>query len=243
MTFPFLAEWQLEAVRLIFLSNVPVSGAQKNWWHMAIGSDPASIASRPAQMEHQEAGSFDGAELVMTTRFNHVEWALRPQPSAPVSNELMNVGSGEAALHRIDEPMLRWARESKFPFQRIAFAPIFFRPADDLLQASRVATSYFPGFSGRDVEDFFGQFNIAKMSETISGVKINRIMKIGAGQVQTFTIGPTPAPVVESKYVTRIELDFNTAVDRREPISIDVLPSLLAEIQKEAAKVVSRGLL
>lgn len=243
MTFSSLAEWQLEAIRLVFLSNTPIGAAQKNWWQMAIGSPPSAISTRPAQMEHQEVGNFEDAELAMANRFNHVEWMLRSQPSPPVSGKLPSLGSGDGALHRIDEPMLRWVQESGLTFQRLAFCPIFFRPADNLVEATQVAARYFPGFNGAEVEDLGGQFNIPKQSEALPDVRINRILKIATGQVQTFTIGPSPIPVVESKFVTRVELDFNTAFQRSEPIPIDVFPALLAELQREAVKAVSEGLL
>lgn len=243
MTFPSLAEWQLEAIRLIFISHAPVSGAQKNWWEDTVGRPPDSIATRPAQMEHHETGIVDDLELSMTTRFNHVEWMLRPVQSPPVAGQLPALGSVDEAMSRLKQIILPWVIKSEVPFHRLAFCPVLFCPAEDLAQASRIVAMYFPGFQGVDVEDLGGQFNIPKRSTGFPEVRINRILKINSGQIQTFTVGASPVPVIENQFVARMELDFNTEFQRSDPIPTDVFSNLLDEMQREAIQVASKGLI
>lgn len=230
-------------MRLAFICTEPVSSADQHWWKKAVGSEPAAIATQTAQREHREFGLFEGKELGLVTRFNQIEWILRRPQSAGATFDIPDIGTAEDSLHALDDVLIRWVAESKISFQRFAICPIFFRPAETLEEAASVFCEYVPSFKGRGAEDLLAQFNIPKARSTsFPEIRINRILKIGQGQVQTIALRPS-GPVVEIKVMTRAEFDFNTSVERTSPIPADVFPQLLEEMHLEIHDVLSKGVL
>ena len=232
-------DWRVNNLRL---SGFPIPPQSRQlYWEQLTGNAPASRLTKP-NGETREEGPFADGKLVLLTqplRFDILYVSSEPatKPGIP------SLGQYQAPFDVFVETTQRWTE--LFPkVSRLALGSHLFRPTATQEEADAALAALLPLFkldlSG--VADFMLQINRPRMSETIPGLKLNRLSKWLSYTVQELLLNPSAGVVPAGHTIAvAVELDFSTASERREALPAEQLGDVIGELSRLALEVAARG--
>lgn len=243
MALPSLTGWKSEAIRITFFASEPVNAQGKNWWSIATGTSPESIASKPNSAEYSEGGPIDGKYfLEMKVTFNRIDWILLPI-MAPDSTP-PSLGETESALPLLIPFVQKWLESITEKWVRIAYGHTGLFQTENIPSANKAISDYLPEFSipPENARDVIIQLNYPRQCKTFKELVVNRIIKIMSVTAHFFTVGNTPFPEFKELTFLRMELDLSTNAERNTEIPREHFPEILSEMQNSCKEIFEAGM-
>lgn len=236
---PELVPWQVGDLRLTaFPSILAPSGVvpDRAGWEELVGRKPA--ISRTSDGEVEESGPVEFSAVLSHRRSPWgIQWILSGSGGDKSESLLMN----PQALRPFMDLMRRWLMTSP-PLRRLAFGAALYLPVKDRLEAYRRLEGFLHlGLKYSDEEgDFLYQYNRRRPSETIPGVKLNRLSKwtwVPLGDVRA----EDGKLVFPKESACLLELDINTVPEFSGILPQDGCAPLFEEMVGLAAQIAAQG--
>lgn len=224
------------------------------WWRSVADAEPENVAKNIANMHAVAEGPYSAGRLSVTVGVARVDWTLSPLPSSSPSH-WPSVGDWPQGLHGFVSLLSNWFPHFVTPMNRLALGVAALCPVSDSDSGYRVLESALADIVHpklpTDLSDFLLQFNRPVPSQHgPKGMVINRLGRWGAVRLApVYVLVGTPPPAGATKTATspgsfavRVELDFNTAFESSQDISIEHAKKLLDEMSQLAVSYVEERL-
>lgn len=235
MTLPPSIKWLAASVRVSFFCAAQVRPGV-GLFESITGRKPEAVHQQPQQGQCMEVGSQGGGpgQLMIQSVINRIDIINQAIPSFG-GRELPTLGSPAESIREIAELARNWIeKQSDHSITRVAVGCMALAHTSDLAQAAEVALTALPkiDIDVSQVEDILVQMNFPTTSETMPGLRVNRLSKVGAVQVELMRIGPVDAPgaSVVRNFAAQYEIDINTDANRSTPIDSEAIAKLLPEL-------------
>jgi len=245
-----IAAWDAESLRLTAFP-IPASPVEDvGWWESLMGEPPEVEVVRRRESGKRMEGAFEHGRLVIQTSPARIDLHAIPSPEQEATSGFLKIGKFEQILGRFDGVMNRWLTLDSCPdIQRIAFGAVLLSPVDSKVSGYRQLAAYLPSVTidPEHSTDLFYQINRTRDSATgIPNLKINRLSKWSVAQMSTAGLVVEPTRILyhgmaPGFLACRLELDINTAAERREPLPRETLPSIFRELMDLGNEVVIAG--
>ena len=131
----------------------------------------------------------------------------------------------------------------------MAFGVVLLSPMDSRVLGYRQLAAYLPAVNidPDHSTDFFYQINRARDSATgITNLRINRLSKWSVAQISTAGLVLEPTRILyhdvpQGYLACRLELDINTAAERREPLPRETVSNVWQELLNLGREIVIDG--
>ncbi len=239
--------WQAELIRFKAFTNSTVDIGQLSWWSDLVGTPSETRVTRPVVGEYQEEGAFAGGRLILRVDPTRIDWVLAPSSDQQQENPegYLLIGQFQKLRNQFLPAMLRWLEAlDYFPVQRLAFGGQFAQLVENHHEGYCRLVSYLPDvrLDPEGSSDFFYQINRPRASQSVTGLKINRLSKWSVAVQQTFTFNFSgQASAGQSYFACRLELDVNTAPDFRDGFSKEQAITVSQELANLAGEVMEKG--
>ena len=146
--------------------------------------------------------------------------------------------------------MNRWLTLDSCPeIQRVAFGAVLLSPVDSKVSGYRQLAAYLPSVTidPEHSTDLLYQINRPRESATgIPDLKINRLSKWSVAQISTAGLVLEPTRILyhdvpQAYLACRLELDINTAAERREPLPRETVSNVWQELLNLGMEIVIDG--
>ena len=243
--------WLTESIRLTLFTQPPTVDVAVNWWQTVAGDLPANHTVQRLGPMLQQQGPIRGGYCNLSLQYQpgRVEWVLSPiVPDHMRIDGFPNFGAYDAATTAFLELFSRWIQGAP-AFNRLAVGSTLVVPVQDKADGYRRIQGFLPAVT-LDPEgsaDFSYGINRFRQSETVPGVRINRLsrwsvaklsgirLEIGEAGISRLMASP------EGLSACRLELDINTQPERVEPFPQDIAERLLNELVRSGREIVERG--
>jgi hypothetical protein len=245
-----IGDWQVQLLRMtLFTAHRHRVGSQ-DWWNKVRARSPDTIIEKPGVGGRREMGQFGEGMLILGTEPGRIDWVLAADPRASSSvDPIRTIGSFPETLEELCSVTRKWFSLADCPSaRRLAFGAVLLYCVDTQQIAVEQLTPYL-----RTVDltlepslDLFFQINRPRESKTgIQGLRINRLSKWSVVDVIQLwgSAAALPATVehVGGQIACRLELDINTGVDFRGPLSRGKLPRVFKELVDLGKEIVTEG--
>jgi hypothetical protein len=235
-----LKPWQIGDVRLTAFRTPALSepGAELKKWEALVGKRPETVNETNYGLEGEASGPFIlGGKLRLRWSHGVIQWMLERSPDTdrPETFFWMN----PEVLVPFKELMRRWLIDCP-PLRRLAFGAALYLPVKD----RREAYDHFErllhlGLKYSDDEgDLVYQYNRRRLSQSVSGVKINRLSKWTWVPLELRTQDDQP---VRREEACLLEVDINTAPEFQGTLPHDRYVQLFEEMVGLAVEIAARG--
>jgi len=243
--------WLTESIRLTLFTQPPTVDVAVNWWQTVAGDLPANHTVQRLGPMLQQQGPIRGGYCNLSLQYQpgRVDWVLSPiVPDHMRIDGFPNFGAYDAATTAFLELFSRWIQGAP-AFNRLAVGSTLVVPVQDKADGYRRIQGFLPAVT-LDPEgsaDFSYGINRFRQSETVPGVRINRLsrwsvaklsgirLEIGEAGISRLMASP------EGLSACRLELDINTQPERVEPFPQDIAERLLNELVRSGREIVERG--
>ena len=242
--------WETELLRLTtFLKpNVDV-GARDTWWKSVVGDEADKSEIRPKAGTIQQSGIFAGKGLSFAVQPGRVDWAIAEPFDSPeeLSERLPTMGSFPTAYERFSTIPKSWFNECP-EVARFAFGAILDLPVVDKVAGYQILARILPNIP-IDTEnsiDFLYQINRPRMSNTVPGLSINRLMKWAVVRLGLIKFGVRPDGQTLStnlpyQFACRLELDISTDAEFSGDFNSDSMNAVFEEMVSIAKEISANG--
>ena len=245
-----IAAWDVESLRLTAFP-IPASPIEDvGWWESLMGEPPEVEVVRPREGGKRMEGTFEHGRLVIQTSPARIDLLAIPSPAQEATSGFLKIGKFEQILGRFDEVMHRWLTLDSCPeIQRVAFGAVLLSPVDSKVSGYRQLAAYLPSVTidPEHSTELFYQINRPRESATgIPDLKINRLSKWSVAQISTAGLVLEPARILyhdvpQGYLACRLELDINTAAERREPLPREIVSNVWQELLNLGREIVIDG--
>ena len=237
-------DWRVETLRLTAFPapGQPGVTAQACWsalFGLPYQTSTEDVRTRTTRLR----GSIDDAFMEVTR--NPVSFELRQLASNPAEppGEPRTLSSFSHLVLAFQRSAVRWLRSEDCPsLRRLAFGAVLLKPVPSPESAHNMLNRYLPAVTvDPGSSDLLYQINRRRSSEVIGGLRLNRLSKWSAQQVDSFTVSSDgtiehgPAEVA-----CRVELDINS-VPSHQLLPADRLPRLLEGLVILATEIARQG--
>jgi hypothetical protein len=251
-----VADWAVGALRLTaFLGATdPNKFDFRTSWSAVVGAAPETeLTRRPlGQLElasaYEDAALTGRARLVAAANPQRVDWQL--VPGVPDLTVAMpdSLGKLPEVLTVVQALGRKWFSSYGLPpIKRLAVGAVLVVAGDTQEDAAKKLVDFLPDvrIDPKNSKDLVYQINRPRQSQSLPGLKLNRLSKwsfvvsqvlqINAG-VMTANLGSAP-PVPSAL----LELDLNTDAERTDPIPNGSLPAILDELAALVLEIATSG--
>lgn len=242
-------KWQTGSLRVTVFYTGLLDVVSVNWWESLTGQQPDSKNVRAPGGQLIELGTVEGQVLHLQIQPGRIDWLLLPKDD-PDSETFSLLGDFAKSSTYFGNLISKWFEQAP-PLNRIAFGAQLFIPTADQPEAIRIVATILlcVKMKWEGVRDFIFQVNRPRACETLPGLgAINRLARwqtIARRKVTAILLPQPQAPVMTSEeHAAFCELDISTnAPTDADTIKLppDALRSLLTELIKHAADIVSKG--
>jgi len=245
-----IAAWEAESLRLTAFPIPAAPVEDVGWWESLMGEPPEVEVVRRREGGKRMEGAFEHGRLVIQTSPSRIDLLTILSPEQEATSGFLKIGKFEQILGRFDEVMNRWLTLDSCPdIQRIAFGAVLLSPVDSKVSGYRQLAAYLPSVTidPEHSTDLFYQINHPRESATgIPDLKINRLSKWSVAQLSTVGLVVEPTrisyhDVPQSYLACRLELDINTAAERREPLPRETVSNVWQELLNLGREIVIDG--
>ena len=239
---PPVTAWQVESLRFTTFLSPSAENPDPNWWEVVVGEPPQSLNAQPKQGIVQAVGSVEGGfTLVLGIQPARVDWMYgRP-------DEGDSIAPLEESINRFAEFLTTWFEICPSAV-RLAFGAILLIPVGSKEDGYRLLNRYLPSFT-LDAErssDFSYQINRWRLSQSIEGLRINRLSRWSTAKRQksTIAIGPggiVPSQLQDAEFSCRLELDINTAPEYEGEFDQGRTATLYQELVTLGIEITDKG--
>jgi hypothetical protein len=244
MSLPDIKEWHVETLRLTVFSIEPISGVGREWWKKVTKFDPETAVNRPSAGEYSESGEFLGGQFELKTAFNRVDWNLSfpftDLPGAPKPEEI------NALTFKWLMAFKSWLTDLDFSVARVAAGAVFIKKVSTVATGNKLISDYLHFVNvndGCEIADLMIQVNSPTAFKSISGLRHNRIVKLGVLERQMITIGPAGFPNAVTDTVLRCELDMSSPLSHQYAIPASNSYDLFSEMVSAYLSILKDGII
>lgn len=238
--------WTAQQLRLTLFS--PQSGEvdSSRWWTDAVGLPPETRTEQPRAHSREDVGILPdrAAMLALQVQPSRIDWILRTAESPAPTIDADTIGEFEGALREFLLLTGPWLTDAPAT-TRVALGAVLLQPSEDVRRAYDVLQQYLNISIDPNTSDFQYMINHPTTSEIlIDTPRINRLTTWSSiiAKHASFTIPGSPVATTTIRYyAARLELDVNTDADRPTPITRDLLPDVVSELQLHAVDISRRG--
>ena len=246
-----IADWDAESLRLSAFPTPASPIEDVGWWAALMGEPPEVEVVRPREGGRRKEGAFELGRLVIQTSPARIDLqAIPSHEQEATGGDFLFIGKFEQVLERFAEVMNRWLNLDSCPeIRRIAFGAVLISPVDSRVSGYRQLATYLPSVTidPENSTDFL--YNINRPRDSAAGIpnlKINRLSKWSVAHISTAGLvvestGISYHGVPQGHFACRLELDINTAAERREPLPREEVPSVWQELLNLGKEIVIDG--
>lgn len=197
-----------------------------------------------------EAGTFEGARLLISQQVGRYDITLSPDPANSKSGEYLHIGDLQMAIETVIK-VVHGPFKPEAAATRLAMGATLLRPVASAEDGYKLLKAMLP--VARDLPeeatDFFYQVNIpisVRVSNLGADLRINRLLRWFVGILQRLdTIGGSgvPTQLVASSVgpVVRLEMDINTPPDLSMPLTRDTILEVVDCLAAQASAIAKVG--
>ena len=243
-------EWLAETLRLTLFLSMGEKVEEQNWWRDLLGIDASNTNIQRESRQRQEEGAYeDDRRLVLSIQPDRVDWRLTPPNVVPEAGHVPNTGQYLEAMESFSKLLLHWLELESCPSaSRLALGLVLITPAKTVPEGYQQISAYLPfNFDTRNASDLMYQVNRARDSESVPGIKINRLSKWSVSSIHWVSgrffkgmVAATPLTGPQALNC-RLELDINTVPKPGLELAKDDLRNLYQEFAELAKEIVQDG--
>ena len=245
-----IAAWAAESLRLTAFSTQLSPVEDAGWWQSLMGGPPEVEVVRHRESGRRVEGAFEHGQLVIQTSPGRVDLHTIPSPEQGAASGFPKIGKFEQVLRAFDGVINRWLTFDSCPdIQRIAFGAVLLSQVDSRVSGYHQLAAYLPAVTidAEHSTDLLYQINRPRHSTVeIPDLKVNRLSKWSVAQLVTAGLVLEPTRILHpstspSYLACRLELDINTAAERRDPLPREALPRIFGELVELGNQIVIAG--
>ena len=249
----FTVPWHVREARLsaFFAEPVEPSAETASWWETAWKEAPerSELQPRASKALHSGVVTLASGQALVELSIDplRADWRIKPVPIqsdlAPSTAEF--IGSQSMSHEFLAQISATWL-ESAPPIKRLAFGETLFHPVDQV-----ESTALLSSLTGVDIGDTAGDFilrlNRPRLSMTVEGLQLNRLVKWSASEIRLILVAVTgrnaqALPTASIASGIQVDLDINSDATRETPIDSSALTGLSEEFATMAVEIAERGL-
>lgn len=219
------------------------TGLVRDWWNEIIGEPPENVVEEPRKGTVHLQGTYEGERMLMSadkSRLDIRQLFERPQVALSTLPKFTDV------LPPFVQLAVRWiSLDALLPIQRLAFGAIVMKPSSHIEDCRDALGAYLPSIDMQmtDLRDFLYQVNRRRSSETISNLKVNRLMKWSVQHIQEILVrgGSSRVAVGNMIFGSQLEVDINSAAEQVGSLSPKQLVPLFEEFARLADEIIVIG--
>jgi len=245
---PDPAAWQPLHLRLTAFPINPAAAMERDWWREAFGQPPET-STRKKHL-HTDTDVIQEMRITLTVDPQNMNWVFQPVVDP------MNFGPDLATLAPLPEALAGCAELFAKAFgclpavRRLAFGGMLAHKVQDHEEGYRFLDAYLPDVTlSPDSSDFSYSINRKRPSKSgIEGLYINRLSKwsilrweLRAGVISVAMPPPTHLVREDGGFACLVDLDINTPAEREDPLPVDQLSAIWAELVALGFEIAARG--
>ena len=236
--------WGVDHLRLTAFpaSEIPPHRVRE-WWQDLVGREPSNVNEEPGKGFIQVQGESRESLIHIFSDKSRLDIRMvfskpgRPASSMPVF---------DAAISSFHDLAARFLSRNDLPqINRLAFGAALLKSAPRLQDCGEIIKEHLPFSDDYDIEpvDFLYQFNRRRLSRTITGMNVNRLIKWSIQQVELVTVlAQVRVPVrTTTSFAVRLELDINSALEHGNLLQRQRTRPLFEEFVGHAVQIIGVG--
>lgn len=239
-----LGAWQLEQCRLTAFLHPVLRQPSEGAWEQFTGSPPERLTKEPRAVTVREEGLFRGGVLVAESRPDRIDFVhqffpsgAESLPSLPVIGPYPEVSA--VFLQRCEA----WLAAYGADLRRLALGTAALLPTSDRRTGYEQLSAYLPFPLDADAQDFSYQINRRKTLTCAPEITINRLARWSVWGIYASVpvIGGAFANIGDPVYVSRVELDVNTASETKTDVTKNLCGPVLRELASATREIIEFG--
>lgn len=236
--------WGVDHLRLTAFpaSEIPPHRVRE-WWQALVGREPGNVNEEPGKGFIQVQGEYQDSLIHIFSDKSRLDIRMvfskpgRPTSNFPVFN---------AAISSFRDLTTRFLSRNDLPqMNRLALGVAVLKSAPGLQDCGEIIKEHLPFPGDYEIEpvDFLYQFNRRRLSRTITGMNLNRLIKWSIQQVDLVTVlAQVRVPVrTTTSFAVQLELDINSALEHGNLLQGQRVRPLFEEFIGHALRIIGVG--
>lgn len=208
------------------------------WGRLGLGELETEETKARERSRRQQGGFHDNIILDVQLSSPRVDFLFAPKAIEPRADD--NFGKASSVIPDAVATVNRWLPHAPFEVSRVAIATVLTFPVESRrsgYEAILSATRSLKFDPSEEMSDLLFQINRPCNSNTVNGLKINRLMKLATVQITLLSlsgaVGQTLSQAIEQPtFACRLETDVNTVPQPNglEKVQLNTIFAELAEI-------------